>query len=312
MTAASPGALAASVTPADLLVLWAWEYDAEFVQILKRTCAEANVSAAFVDADGMSTVARALQQGELAARCVLDRVWDWGEEYEAHVSAVEQLVPHKINDYALVRQIWNKPHIHYMLMKHGINVPHTHILPAVDQQHDVQPIDLSHLKGCFSVKGAHSGGSGVLRPAQTWDDIVQRRFEWRSDQTMIQEWVEPRLLGKRRAWFRVFYACGVAYPCWQDDRNHIQQLVLPEEERVFKLDALRSLTQHIAAICGLNLFSTEIALDAGNRWVVVDYVNDPCDYRPNSTVTNGVPDEIVCSVAARIAAWARKRARSAT
>jgi hypothetical protein len=294
---------------ADLLVLWAWEYDAEFVQVLKRACASAGVSTMFVDADGMPGLAGNLETGIVSARCVLDRVWDWGEEYEAHVPTVDRLVPHKINDYSLVRQIWNKPHIHYALMKHGINVPYMHILPAVDQQHDIQPIDLSALKGRFSVKGAHSGGSGVLRPAKTWDDVLQRRFEWRNDQTMIQEWVEPRLLGKRRAWFRVFYACGVAYPCWQDDRNHIQQQLLPEEERVFSLDAVRSLTHHIAAICGLNLFSTELALDEQDRWVVVDYVNDPCDYRPNSTVTNGVPDDIVHNVAARIAAWAKKRAR---
>jgi hypothetical protein len=222
---------------------------------------------------------------------------------------VQRSVPHKINDYERVREIWNKPHIHYALMKHGIHVPYMHILPSVEQQHEVEPLDLSTLSGRFSVKGAHSGGSGVLRPAKTWDDVRQRRFEWRTDQTLIQEWIEPRLLGKRRAWFRVFYACGVAYPVWQDDRNHIQQPLLAEEERIYDLGVVRGLTQQIATVCGLNLFSTEIALDASNRWVVIDYVNDPCDYRPNSTVTNGVPDEIVQNVAARVAAYVKRIAR---
>jgi hypothetical protein len=295
--------------PADLLTLWAWEYDAEFIQILAAACARAGLDAIFVDADGMSGLSQQLERGDIAAKTVLDRVWDWGEEYEAHVPAVERQVAHKINAYGAVRAIWNKPHIHYALMKHGINVPYMHILPAVDQQAHLQPIDLSNLQGRFSVKGAHSGGSGVLRPAKTWEDVLQRRNDWRSDQTMIQEWVEPKLLGRRRAWFRVFYACGVAYPCWQDDRNHIQQQVLPDEERIFRLDRVRGITHQIAGICGLNLFSTELALDENDRWIVIDYVNDPCDYRPNSTVTNGVPDDIVHSVAARIAAWVAKRVR---
>lgn len=290
----------------DLLTLWAWEDDAEFVRILGRACADIGVSTTFVDSDGMSAIAARLESGEVKARVVLDRVWDWGEEYESHVPTVKRLVPLKLNDYDRVREIWNKPHIHYQLMQHGLRVPYMYILPAVDRQNEVAPIDLSSLNGRFSVKGAHSGGSGVLKPAKTWDDVLQRRFEWRSDETLIQEWIEPRLLGKRRAWFRVFYSCGVAYPCWQDDRTHIQQLLLPEEERRFKLHVLRSLTHQIAAISGLNVFSTEIALDAQNQWVVVDYVNDPCDYRPNTTVTNGVPDEIVHNVAARIAAWTKR------
>jgi hypothetical protein len=38
----------------------------------------------------------------------------------------------------------------------------------------------------------------------------------------------------------------------------------------------------------------------------MDYVNDPCDYRPKSIVANGVPDEIVDNIVARIAGWAKK------
>ncbi len=59
-------------------------------------------------------------------------------------------------------------------------------------------------------------------------------------------------------------------------------------------------------MCGLNLFSTEIALDNRNLWQVVDYVNEPCDYRVKSGVPNGVPDEVVLAIAERIAGWAER------
>jgi hypothetical protein len=291
---------------ADLLVLWAWEYDAEFMDLLRRACVRHDVRATFVDAHGMSTLAQKLDAGDIAANTVLDRVWDWGEEYEAHVPAVLRHVPHALNPYDKVREIWNKPAVHYLLMRHGIHVPHTLILPRFDHVRDLAPVDLEPLQGRFSVKGAHSGGSGVLRPAATWEDVLQRRTEWPHDETLIQRWVEPRLLGNRRAWFRMFYACGAVFACWQDDRTHIQQPVLASEEKRFGLDALRVLTAQIAGLCQLSLFSTEIALDDAGNWVVVDYVNDPCDYRPKSTVTNGVPDEHVHAIAERIAVQVRK------
>jgi hypothetical protein len=75
------------------------------------------------------------------------------------------------------------------------------------------------------------------------------------------------------------------------------------------LDILRGMAQQIAGLCGLNLFSTEIALDTRHIWQVVDYVNEPCDYRLKSGVPNGVPDEIVAAIAERIAAWAARYCR---
>jgi hypothetical protein len=293
----------------DLLMLWAWEYDAEFVDLLGKSCAALGVHMTAIDAAGMPTIAGRLERGELRAGVVIDRVWDWGDEFETHVATVDRLVPCKLNEYRHVRDIWNKPHVHYLLMRHGIEVPYMHILPALDRHAHLEPVDLTPMRGRFSIKSAHSGGSGVVSASQTWADIEQRRAEWRSDETIVQEWIEPRLLGRRRAWFRVFYACGVAYACWQDDRTHIQQPVLPAEERQYGLDTLRVITAQIAGLCGLNLFSTEIALTGDKRWVVVDYVNDPCDYRPQSLVTNGVPDTVVHGVCDGIAKWVQRRLR---
>jgi hypothetical protein len=296
-------------TQTDLLMLWAWEYDAEFVDLLARTCAARGVRMTAIDAAGMPSIAGRLEREELRAGVVIDRVWDWGEEYEAHVGTVDRLVPYKLNDYARVRGIWNKPHVHYLLMRHGIQVPYMHVLPAHDRQAHLEPSDLTALRGKFSIKAAHSGGSGVVPQSRNWEDVERRRLDWRNDETIIQEWIEPRLLGKRRAWFRIFYACGVAYICWQDDRTHIQQPVLPSEERQYGLENLRVLTAQIGGLCGLNLFSTEIALTTDNRWVVVDYVNDPCDYRPQSLVSNGVPDTVVRGVCDSIAMWVKRRLR---
>jgi hypothetical protein len=122
--------------------------------------------------------------------------------------------------------------------------------------------------------------------------------------------VEPQLLGRRRAWFRIFYACGGTFLCWADDQTHDQTQVSAREENQWRLAVLRGMAQQIAGLCGLNVFSTEITLDQRNIWQVVDYVNEPCDYRLKSKAPNAVPDELVKGIAERIASWVGRHAAS--
>lgn len=293
----------------DLLVLWAWEYDADFIDLLDKACQTHGVSAALCGPSDMAEVARQIDAGDLRARCGLDRVWDWGGEYELHVDAMRRNVPLMLNDYDRVRRIWNKVTMHMELIAHGLHAPYLMLVPSIEENPNPPALDLSPLGRRFSIKGAHSGGSGVLKPATTWDDVLAQRREWPYDQTIVQAWVEPQMLGKRRAWFRVFYACGVTWLCWADDRTHIQTQVTPAEEGFFNLGVLRGMTQQIAGLCGLNVFSTEIALSEQNIWTVCDYVNEPCDYRLKSSVANGVPDEVVAGVAERIASWVRRNVK---
>ena len=77
----------------------------------------------------------------------------------------------------------------------------------------------------------------------------------------------------------------------------------PEEESIFHLDPLVSITRLIAALIELDLFSTEIALTEEGKFIVVDYVNDPLDLRLQSETIDGVPDEIVSEIASILIEW---------
>jgi hypothetical protein len=290
----------------DLLVLWAWEYDADFIDLLDKACAAQGVRACMCGPNDMPHVARRLDAGEIQARCCIDRVWDWGGEFELHMDAVRRHVPLMLNDYDKVRRIWNKVTMHMELIAHGLHAPYLMLVPSIEENPHPPALDLAPLGRRFSIKGVHSGGSGVLKPAMSWSDVLEQRREWPTDQTIVQAWVEPKMLGSRRAWFRVFYACGTTYVCWADDKTHVQEAVTPEEERRFQLGLLRGMAQQIAGLCSLNLFSTEIALADNNIWHVCDYVNEPCDYRLKSSVVNGVPDAVVAGVADRIASWVKR------
>ena len=70
------------------------------------------------------------------------------------------------------------------------------------------------------------------------------------------------------------------------------------------------ITAQIAELCGLNLFSTEIALTTDDQFMVVDYVNDQIDLRLQSTVPEGVPDAIVKDVSEQLARHVEHHCRS--
>ena len=99
----------------------------------------------------------------------------------------------------------------------------------------------------------------------------------------------------------MFYAFGLIIPCWWDDQTHIYEELTPEDEERFNLQPLRSIISTIREICGLEFFSTEIALTPGQSFIVVDYVNEMCDMRLKSLHTDGVPDPIVQGIAASMA-----------
>jgi hypothetical protein len=290
----------------DLLILWAWEHDADFLGQLVAACAARDIGLRLVGAKELASVRNELVSGSLQPRVIIDRVWDWGGEFARHCDVVKQRQFPLLNDYDLVRRAWNKPTMHYECIAHGLSAPPMVVLPSYEKQRELAPVDLVK-QGLFcSVKGAHSGGSGVLKPVCTWEEVSRMRASWPEDETIVQTWVEPQMLGRRRAWFRVFYACGTCFPCWADDVTHDQVPVTAAEELRYRLDVLRGITQQIAGLCGLNAFSTEIALNQQHVWQVVDYVNEPCDYRLKSVTPNGVPDEIVKAISERIASWVKR------
>ncbi|HQV71184.1 MAG TPA: hypothetical protein PLJ62_07180 [Thermoflexales bacterium] len=295
----------------DLLVIWSWEYDAPYLEKLKATCAARGVSIQLVGEAGLKALPDQLESGEIQAACVIDRAWDAGDEFELHVPAVKKHIPVRVNEYDLVRRTWNKPTMHFDLIARGLQAPHMLVVASQNNQPHLHPIPTEHLGKLFSIKAAHSGGSGILKPGTTWNDVMERRRDWPADETILQPWIQPDMLGDKRAWFRVFYSCGVAYPCWADDTTHVQTPITPQEEHRHQLDRLRGMTAQIAGICGLNVFSTEIALGKDGVWRVMDYVNDPCDFRPKSLVVNGVPDEIVDGICAQIVGWVARRVKKA-
>ena len=131
----------------------------------------------------------------------------------------------------------------------------------------------------------------------------------RNQMVFLQERIVPVPMHGRKAWFRVFYVFGTVIPCWWDDETHIYNIITKQEITMHHLRPLITITKKIYEVCKLDFFSTEIAVTANERFIVVDYVNDICDMRLQSKHVDGVPDLVVMEICRKIGRHLRSALR---
>lgn len=295
----------------DLCVAWNWIYDTDFISLLDLSCQSHGLSLLQIKPENLPQALSLMVGGELGCRVFFDRASDEDPDFMPLVQWVNEGDIRSINPFEQSSHTWNKAEMHARLIENGLNVPLSFVLPSYLEQADIPPIDLRPLGDQFTIKPAHgSGGVGVMLNATSWDQVLTVRKEHATDQYLLQAHVTPMQLNHRPAWFRVIYCAGQSFPSWWDPATHIYTPVSDDEKLRLSLDPLDQITAQIAELCGLNLFSTEIALTTDDQFMVVDYVNDQIDLRLQSTVPEGVPDAIVKDVSEQLARHVEHHCRS--
>ena len=100
----------------------------------------------------------------------------------------------------------------------------------------------------------------------------------------------------------MIYCSGEIYSCWWNPSNHVYTPVTDAEKSERGLYPMDEITQGIARLCKLDLFSSEIAYTPDQKFMVIDYVNDQIDLRLQSQAVDGVPDALVEKIAFNLAA----------
>jgi hypothetical protein len=285
----------------DLCVAWNWEYDADFIALLEKGCSSRGLSMLQITHGNLAEILYALSEKEIFCRAFFDRASDVDPQFMPLVQWVHEKRIYGVNSYERASLTWDKEQMHSLLVSAGLEVPETIILPAYFEQPDLPFMDLFSLGEQFTIKPAHgSGGVGVLTNATTWEQVLSTRQEHANDKYLLQAHIIPKELDMRPAWFRVIYCTGQTYPCWWNPLSHIYAPVTQDEKSCYSLGRLDDIVAAISRLCGLDLFSTEIAFTHDDQFVVVDYVNDQIDLRLQSKAAEGVPDGIVHDIAERI------------
>jgi hypothetical protein len=285
-----------------LCLAWNWEYDADFVGLLESACLARSLNFLQVTPENLAATLEDLKSGELGFTAFLDRASESDARFLPFVFWASERGLYRINPHERAVHAMNKASMHLEFITAGIQTPYTIILPPYDEQPVLAPRDLSPLGGRFTIKPAHGGGGGgVIVQATSFDQALQARLELPYDHYLLQAYIVPAALAGRPAWFRVISCGGLVFPFWWHTATHVYVPVTEEDVSAHGLTPLWSTTRAIGEICGLDVFSTEIALTEGGMFVAVDYVNDPIDLRLQSNTSDGVPDEVVRRIAGRLA-----------
>jgi hypothetical protein len=286
----------------DLCLAWNWEYDIDFVRLLDAACVARGSTLLDISAHNLNETLSLLAEREAGFRVLLDRASEADPAYLPLVEVARSLGARRLNLRELADRAYDKAAMHYAFLEEGIPTPQTVILPSYFDQPNLPTLDLTPLGGRFAVKPAlGGGGDGVFLEVSSFEQVLVARTQFPEQQYLLQEHITPKSVDGLPAWFRVLYCLGQIHPCFWDVKTHIYTPLSAQAEIRLGLTPLRQVTERIARICRLDLFSSEIAWMEDNRLLIVDYVNDPIDLRLQSRALDGVPDFIVEDIAARIA-----------
>lgn len=278
----------------DLLIAWDWQFDAEFIRRFEAMAAAQGLKCLSANPSNFSEILERIQKDKLRFKALLDRASDTSGAFDPLIDKAIFSGAKTLNEASHAIRAMDKATMHLEFLTKGIDVPYTIILSPSDDINNIKEKDLKQLGRPFIIKPSRGGGGfGVVVGAETLGDIMAARKNYADDKYLLQEKVVPVTLGQHKAYFRIFYACGKIIPCWWDDQTHIFTVLTKEDENKYNLGKLRTTTNAIAEVSRLDFFSTEICITDKGRYVVVDYVNDPCDMRPKSIYIDGVPDEVV-------------------
>ena len=291
----------------DLCLTWCWEFDVDFVRLLEAACNARGLSVLPVTTGNLTQVLTDLDAGTLTFAAHLDRT-EHEPPYQQIFNWAGEHARYRINPMEIADLAEDKATMHLELVGAGLSTPYTIILPACEEQSFLPLMDLTSLGECFVVKPSFGGGGqGVMVDARSFEQVLSKREEYPKFKYLVQKTIIPQKLDGRDAWFRVIYCDGCCYSCWWDTRTHVYAVVTPEEEARHPLAILKEITLQIAALCRLEFFSTEIAYSSDGQWVVIDYVNDQIDMRLQSQAVDGVPDDVVKSIASNLADLLQKQ-----
>ncbi|MBN1893301.1 hypothetical protein JW906_02355 [bacterium] len=281
----------------DLAIAYDWEYDQDFVERLGNLAGREGLKVWIIDTRNLRETLRGVEEKKLTFHCLLDRASDTHPDFYRLQAACASSGTEIIEPLSRLAWASDKATMHLEFISQGLLTPYTIILPPFQSAADIQLslADLALLGRPFIIKPANTtgGGIGVVDGAETLQDVLRARQEFRSDKYLLQEKVLPLERDGLRFWFRGFFAFGLIRCAWWDDRTHRYRIVESGEMSRYRLESLEAVIRKIASICRLRFFSTEIARMSDGRDIVIDYVNESCDMRLESRHPDGVPDRLV-------------------
>lgn len=280
-----------------LLVSYTWEYDKEFTDQVKKIFEEKDLSILVFNSDNIDAIASTIRNNEHVFDVYLDRASDVDENFNVISELLKNTSTYMINPIEISDRVVNKSYMHPIIEKSGMHVPKTFIIPPLEKNPALKITEdnIDEIGRPFIIKPSYytGGGEGVIRDAYTIEDIKEARKNNPDDHYLVQQKIYPKTIDGKRAWFRIIWAFGEILITYWDDIELVYSEISEDEIKENNLGALYDISKKLAELSELDYFSTEVAVNEKDELLIIDYVNDQCDFRLKSFHPDGVPEKIV-------------------
>ena len=283
-----------------------------FIHCIQRHCAEAHLNFFLIEPLWVEAFHLYMQFGEVWPRVLLNMHSEHHQPEEIYHRLI-RLAAEKhcqvIDPPEVAQTVFDKARLHPLLLAAGLKVPATIIVPrqkAADFR--LTEADSGALGSPFVVKPAMGyGRGGLVLDATTEKDVLRSIASWPDTNYLLQRRIVPREIKGAPAYFRVYFVFGSVWCSWWNCYTDTYRLVMPQEAAELNLKPLEQIIRQVAALTGMNFFSSEIAQTDVGEFVLIDYVNDQCHMLSQSANPRiGVPDELVAAVAKRLVEGVRE------
>ena len=297
----------------DLVMTHKLDADDFFIHRVQQHCAENRLNFFLIEPLWVERVLEKLERGSLWTRALLNMHSEHHQPEDIFHRLVRLAAQRKsfvIDPPDVALPAFNKARLHPRLVEAGIQVPATIIVP----REQVAGFSLSEqdrvlLGSPFVIKPSLGyGRRGVVLDATDERDLARSAAAWPDGDYLLQRRIVPRTVQHSPAYFRVYFVFGSVWCSWWNCYTDRYRQATAAELAEFGLQPLEDLVRRIAALTGMNFFSSEIAQTETGEFVVIDYVNDQCHMLSQTANPHiGVPDELVAAIARRLVEAIKER-----
>jgi len=295
----------------DLAMTHNLDADEFFIHRVQWHCAASGMSFFLVEPLWVERFLDLFERGDIQVKCLLNMHSEHHlpeDIFHRLVKLAEERGSQVIDPPSIAIAAFDKARLHRRLLEAGVPVPHTLIVPRSEVgAFQLSETDRAALGTLFVIKpGMGYGKRGVVLDATSEADLQRSVAAWKDQSYLVQRRIIPRLLGDEPAYFRVFFVFGTVWTAWWNCYTDRYRLLTEEERAIHRLAGLEDIIRRIAALTGMNFFSSEMAQTESGDFVVIDYVNDQCHTLSQSANPRmGVPDQLVAALAEHLVAGAR-------
>jgi hypothetical protein len=289
--------------------------NSRLLRIMHESMGARGLSCLLVNRQNVERIVDAVRRGRWRPTVYLDLCCRPGDAFEKLLQAAADAGSHALANPNL-RDWTLKNYSHPRLEAAGLPLPPTIIIKSNDADRDLTPEERARIGDRCVIKPSYgvAGLGAVIGVEPTREAISKARDYDRKDDWLVQQMVTWPRYGERPAYLRAYNVLGHRTLMWWSDEKGYANLTWDDLRRYDLLGAFDPVDQ-IAALTGLEFFSTEIAIAADSgpptqRYRLIDYVNDQCDIDPEAQPNRSPPQSWVKWVCQRLAefTWRKKHA----